>query len=244
MLSLTLAALLGSTPLSIGILSLSSPDLPPKQVEALVDHLAVALEQERPITVVTSAQIAQVLGLERQRQLGGCEVQTECMAELSGALGVRFLLTGSAKRLGTEWLASLRLVDTSSGKAVDSGSVRTANEARLYDEAAALVRRFVKAARVLLGDVAAVPPQRAGWASWAPWVTAGVLAAGSAGCLIGSQTDAAALRRGALADAAAVQLTAARGQTLQTVGWGLGIAALAAGVTGLVFWLLGVGVTP
>ena len=51
--------------------------------------------------VISQQDIATMLGLERQKQLMGCaDDSTSCLAELSGALGARFVMSGTLTRLG------------------------------------------------------------------------------------------------------------------------------------------------
>jgi TolB-like protein len=63
------------------------------------------------LDVVGKSDITAVLGLERQKQMLGCGEDTSCLAEIGGALGVDYLLTGSLGRLGTLYRVDLRLVD-------------------------------------------------------------------------------------------------------------------------------------
>lgn len=62
--------------------------------------------------VVSSRDLQSLLGLERQKQLLGCgEEGKSCMAELSGALGARFVMTGTVARLGDAWQLTFTTLD-------------------------------------------------------------------------------------------------------------------------------------
>lgn len=62
-------------------------------------------------SVMSQGELATILGVERQRQLLGCGNE-ECFQELAGAVGARFVLTGSLGRLGDAYQLSLQVMDT------------------------------------------------------------------------------------------------------------------------------------
>lgn len=91
----------------------------PELVRSLTSTIAAEVERRGAYDVVTSQAIATLLGQERQRQLLGCEEEAlSCMAELAGALGAQFVLTGSLVRLGASWQLSLQTVDARTARAV------------------------------------------------------------------------------------------------------------------------------
>lgn len=99
---------------------------------------AVAAEASRTgyFQVSTQRDVALLLGLERQRELvGGCGEQSEsCLVELAGALGARFVLSGSLARLGDAYQLSLQTLD--SHRAVPlARSVRLARDLNALREA-------------------------------------------------------------------------------------------------------------
>jgi hypothetical protein len=96
-----------------------SPDLADLVSEAVVQE-AHKLEGRR---VVGMAEIRELLGFERQRQLAGC-TESECLAEIAGALGVDEVLSGSIGKLGDSWLLNLRLQNLHTGATVSQASAR------------------------------------------------------------------------------------------------------------------------
>jgi hypothetical protein len=104
--------------------------------------------------VVTSEAIRSMLAFEKQRQMLGC-TDAGCMAELGGALGVDWLVTGKVTRLppagGVPETLTLELTLTSVKKAQREGSViETArSEAELMGRAGKAAQRLVQ--RVLAG---------------------------------------------------------------------------------------------
>jgi TolB-like protein len=65
--------------------------------------------------VIGTKEIESVIGFEKQKQLLSCESQS-CVAELAGAMGVDYVLTGTLGRLGNSWLFNITLVSTHSAE--------------------------------------------------------------------------------------------------------------------------------
>src|ERR1043165_8566816 len=76
--------------------------------EAFLDRFATKLA-ENGVRVTTQLDIAQVLGLQRQKELSGCSAEgsTGCLAELAGALGVAAVLAGSVVKGGVPFVATV-----------------------------------------------------------------------------------------------------------------------------------------
>src|SRR5688500_10649970 len=59
--------------------------------------------------VVTTSDVVQMLNIEQQRQLAGCD-QGACFADLGGALGARWVAAGTVSLLGGRAVLTLKLV--------------------------------------------------------------------------------------------------------------------------------------
>lgn len=92
----------------------SSRDVEPAVAKALTEALSAAAGRTGLFQVTSQVEVANLLGLERQRQLLGCaESSSSCAAELAGALGAQFLMSGSVTKLGQDaFQLSLQLQDT------------------------------------------------------------------------------------------------------------------------------------
>jgi TolB-like protein len=87
----------------------------------MTEHVAALLRESSAFgRVVASADLASLVDLERQKQMANC-ANDSCMAELAGALGVDFLVTGSIGKLGDSYLLNIKLLDVK--RAVTKGSV-------------------------------------------------------------------------------------------------------------------------
>jgi len=106
-----------------------SPD-----IGRILDELLIKAIDDRGLyDVVSTDEINAVLGLERQKELLGCEDVT-CVAEIGGALGVEWLLLGTVSRLGNEIIVSLKLADTK-GMDIQRSESRTIDQETQYEAA-------------------------------------------------------------------------------------------------------------
>lgn len=95
---------------------------------ALTDAVTAELSRRAFFDIISSRDIQTLLGVERQKQLFGCDESSSCMAELANALGSRFVLSGTLTRLGDALQLSLQMLDSVKGQPVGR-SVRLASDA-------------------------------------------------------------------------------------------------------------------
>lgn len=83
------------------------------------------LGEKTGLEIITAEDMEAVLGLERQRQMLGCDDgSSNCTAELAAALGADALLTGSVAKVGTSYVITLRGVNTVSGTPFATATAR------------------------------------------------------------------------------------------------------------------------
>lgn len=209
-------------------------DVKPELAAFYSARLAEALRNER-FKVVTSAEIATLLSIERQKQLLGCADEgSACLTELANALGADATVSVQLARLEDVYSVQVKLL--SSG----DGHVLAETRAQGSDQNSLLEQLDLAAAR-LAAAVRPPPPSRS-----ARWVLAGVTllsGAASAALLIGARVQygalASSLHRPSDADSPAALSLASSGNALQTSGWlALGVACAALAAT-VIFFVLG-----
>ncbi len=210
-------------------------------VGALQERFAQGVARPGRAEVLTPRAVAAVLGLERQKQLLGCQ-DDSCLAELSGALGVDALAVGDVVRLDATLLLNVRVVDVRNAKTLASASATAKNFDALLpqvDTVAAEVER--KLLHHLRGAPLAAP------IPVAPWLVMGTglaaLVAGSVLLGTGLTDRDAVVASGQSAtpawtpgEAVIVLRNAAGRATAGLIVGGVGLAAI---VGGLVWRLLG-----
>jgi TolB-like protein len=220
--ALLFSVLAATSGADLAILPFSTLDVPPARGELYAEHLATRL-LEQGLVVTTPRDIANVLGLERQRQLLGCD-EGNCVAELAGALGVKELVSGQVAQVGQGFRLVIKVLRA------DTASVRFARSA-LVDNEVELFARLDEWAPLIAGR----SPTR----SWLPLLPMGlgaVTIAVGTGFLVSAGASYIALgRRGTealpYADAVAARDTGSTHQLVGAVLVGAGALALAAGLT-------------
>jgi TolB-like protein len=221
--TLLLIALTAAAGADVAVLPLSTLDVPAERGELYAEHLATRLI-EHGLVVTTPRDIANVLGLERQRQLLGCDEGASCIAELAGALGVKELVSGQVARVDGSFRLVIKVLRADTGAVRFARSVVVDSEAQLFSTLDAWA-----------ASIAGRPPARNRWALLP--VGLGVVTAGvGAGFLVSAGASYGALgRRGAdalpLADAVTARDTGSTHQLVGAVLVGVGAVAVAAGLT-------------
>jgi hypothetical protein len=97
--------------LSLGVMEFSSKGgLDTERMEALSDMLQNAIRESGSFRVLGKSDVGAVLSLEEHKRLVGCDDES-CMAEIGGALGVQFLVSGNLSLFGQTYLLNLKLLD-------------------------------------------------------------------------------------------------------------------------------------
>lgn len=131
---LAVAVLLAASPTPIKLASpgLSALNVTPEMQAFVTDHVNQELALEG-LDVLSSTQVAAVIGLERQKQLLGCSSDSNCLAEIANALGVDGLVVGTIAKLGEGFQLDLRIAAATDARNLAVFSVSIGNEAGLLD---------------------------------------------------------------------------------------------------------------
>ncbi|MBM4783704.1 MAG: hypothetical protein GQE15_39045 [Archangiaceae bacterium] len=198
-------------------------------------YFAEHFEQElraRGFQVVTSRDVASILGLERQKQLLGC-TDDGCAVELGNALGAAGLVNASVAHLGGGFRATFRVISSTDGHALAQASAEG-------DDEAAFLKSLTLAAASVAREFGYAPPANA--LLWLSTGAAVVLAAGSAIAFVVAKLQLDALDR----ELASFRMVTTRAENLalggraaEIVGWTAGGLAVGAGVAAIVAGLSG-----
>jgi TolB-like protein len=142
------------------VTGLSAQGVSAQEASAFTDAVVSALEGRQLFTVIAAKDVQTLQSAARLRQLAGaCANEGEgCAADLGGALGARFVLTGSLSRYGETYELSLQMVDTAKSR-------RTAQSSRLAHDLQTLRLLVPYAAAEATG--APLPPAASRWKQYA-----------------------------------------------------------------------------
>jgi hypothetical protein len=145
-----LPALCWAEPLKLAVPSLSAVDVDAQRASFLAEHLAQELSDEGA-QVVSAQDLTVMLGLDRQRQLMGCN-GGKCVTELGSALGVDGLVTGNVARVsGERYQLNLRMLDATTGQRVRTYTKRVVGFEALLDEMSKAAKLLVMAGNKKFG---------------------------------------------------------------------------------------------
>lgn len=118
-----------------------------QKMDALSDMLANAIRRSGNYRVVGKSDIRAALALEEQKQLLGCS-DDSCLAEIGGALGVRWVVVGNISLFGKTYLLNLKVVDVARISVVAGLSQKiTGGEDMLIDGLDQTARKLIAEAR-------------------------------------------------------------------------------------------------
>ena len=167
---LSLVALAAApAPVKLGTAPFAHVGLAAETASLLQDTLVNRLSSRPGFEVVTPADIAATLGLERQRALLGCaDDGTSCAVELAGALGVDGLITGSVGRVGQSFVLNVKVVSARDARPLFvHASKALATEGLLLEEA-------VTVADLIAAQLTPASPGGARESpAWPPWLLVG-----------------------------------------------------------------------
>jgi hypothetical protein len=229
----------------------STADEDRAKLATVADVLANEIRGLGPFQVIGRDDIRALLDLEQQKLLAGCS-EDACLADLGGALGVKWLVTGNAAFIGKSLVINLKVLDTQSVFVVSSASRRLeGREELLVDALPGLATEIMyNAHAAMFPDDLPLPPwseteegsalrviksgaeaRPNAWAHGTFWSGLGLLALG--GVATGMMVDARDKYQGG---------DLGREDDIKTWGgvmFGAGAAGLALMITGTVLWLTG-----
>jgi hypothetical protein len=141
-------------------------NVPADVVGVASEHFAQQLALQG-FRVVTAAEIQSALGVERQKQLLGCSDEgSSCLAELSSALGVDGIVTGSLGRFGTRYTVNVKVVRSSDAKQLAVFSATVDAESLLPDVLSRAAREVAGQVNVALGLAPVKTEPTGGGTAW------------------------------------------------------------------------------
>lgn len=238
--ALLLGVLLSASPTTLAALELEAQQVPAAVAKLVGTHLVVKLTQ-KGFQVLSAADLSAMIGVERQKQLLGCNEETNCLAEIGAALNAKGVVLGSVGRLGQTRLLNVKVIASGTAQALVVCSGKADSDEGLLVEAERCADTIAAALRPTPVDAKPIAEAPASGVSEAPaqtprrsWALAPIIV-GGLGAALGVLMIVVANINATLTDS--LDPVAARNatRTAEPVGtWGgvilgAGIAVAAAG---------------
>jgi len=118
-----------------------------KQMDALGDLLANEIRAMGKYRVIGKSDIRTALDIETQKNLVGCNDES-CIAEIGGALGVRWVIVGNISKFGEKFLLNLKIMDAEKIRVVKGVSKKVeGGEGALIDALSIAAKELIEGAR-------------------------------------------------------------------------------------------------
>jgi hypothetical protein len=239
-------SLLAAAPVQVVVLDARTAGSVAPQTGALIAEEVARSLPPSAFKVTTSAQLAAVLGLERQRQLLGCSGDgSSCAAELASALGADVVVQSTLSAVDGGLRCDVAFISGRDGSTLERATVDGPSDSALLQR---LHEELGSAAATLFGRErpgSRLEPGSRGWRRWAwiPALAGGALLA-SGGALFGVTSSTwSSLTTRELTPGEAREL-AAQGRSQQTWAWALTGAGAAALIAAAGLFVLGAPVEP
>lgn len=220
-MTFVLTLILAAAPVKLAVPDVQGVNITPELGRFYSTEVARFLRSEG-LEVVSAADIASILGMERQKQLLGCGDGTSCMAELGSALGCDLILSLNLARLDDDsYRGSIRVLSSIDGRARAEEAVEGRGQRALLD---ALERASSRLAKKLLPQREGPPARSFAWVPLAGGAVAGLVGGISLGIAHGNYA-----RIPTVGDLSTATMLAREGETAQALGWsmiGVGTGAL------------------
>jgi len=233
-----------SKPVQIAVMEFATKGgLTSKQMEALEDMLTTEIRGLGNFKVVAKRDLDSAMKLEQRKIVMGCNSDS-CVAEVIGALGIRWVVMGNVGLFGKTYLLSIKLVNAESVHIVASVSKKIKGEQdKLVEALPELVLELLAKAGLLksakpvenssVGVVSAEAPAHpySTWGHAALWSGVGLVAFGCVSAYMASAAGDEYDKNGHWGD-----LNSSRNWSgMMWAGFGLGAALV---TTGIVLWAL------
>lgn len=114
------------------VLDLETRGVSMDEAAILSGEVTQALRDAGGHTVMSQADIRDLLSVEAKRQLAGC-TDRGCLAQIAGSLGAREVVTGTAAKVDDATLVRLTLLDTANAKVIRTKSAESTDTSELLE---------------------------------------------------------------------------------------------------------------
>jgi TolB-like protein len=128
--------------IKIAVVDLTPIGTPGTLAQNLTAAVVTELSRVRLLEVVSREEILKMLSFEENRMMLGC-TDAVCLAEIGGALGVEYLVTGNVGQVGDRVLVNLQLIDIRQIKVVNRIKRETGSEGEMLASVASGARELV-----------------------------------------------------------------------------------------------------
>lgn len=122
--------------IKVAVLDLIPNGTSPELAASLTSVIASELEHLEVFSIISRQEIRAMLSHEAEKQALGCDAGSSCLADIGGALGVRYLVSGNVGRIGDAYTLNLALSDVEKATVEGRVTENVKEQGKLLDVAA------------------------------------------------------------------------------------------------------------
>lgn len=146
------AAAAADTRETLAVLKLEGNTAGLLEAPGVTSLLASRISESPRVKVITQSDVGTLLGMDRMRQLvKGESCSDECLVELSGAVGARYVLSGRLDRFGAMFVLTSTLFDSRQALSLAKPRAEAASESQLPAAAGKVADQILSALNAQLG---------------------------------------------------------------------------------------------
>jgi TolB-like protein len=130
-------------PKSLLQMNLTANNVDPQTVNTIESFITVELDKHQSLKVLAGDDVKRMLDLESQKQAAGCDDDSSCLAEIAGALGADYVVTGQLGKLEKRLILTLNLFDAQKKEAVNRVTVKADTLDGMPEQVESAVSRLV-----------------------------------------------------------------------------------------------------
>jgi TolB-like protein len=132
-----------SGPKSLLQMNLTANNVDPRTVNTIESFITVELDKNQNLKVLAGDDVKKMLDLESQKQAAGCDDDSSCLAEIAGALGADYVVTGQLGKLDTRLILTLNLFDAGKKEAINRVTVKADSLDQMPEQVESAVFRLI-----------------------------------------------------------------------------------------------------
>jgi TolB-like protein len=102
--------------------------------EAITGLTVLQLSKVKRFAVISGSEISDMLRLEADKQVMGCEEDSSCLSEIADAMDARLLVTGTIARIGPRLIVNFSLIDSATVQVVGRSSIDERDAGKIPSE--------------------------------------------------------------------------------------------------------------
>jgi TolB-like protein len=128
----------------------AATELDATAAKTLTGLLTAEVARDQRVAALSGDDIKELMALEGEKAALGCDESASCLAEIAGAMGARFVVSGRLSKLDQTLVLQVNLFDAQAAEAIARSVHKATSSDQLADKLATIADELVKTAEAAL----------------------------------------------------------------------------------------------